>query len=64
MAVSKNKTRVQVSMRKEALDLIEKFAEATNMTKSEFIEDVCLAFIKDVCTHQQKLREQAKKGKA
>lgn len=63
MAISKDKTRLVVSMRKETADLIDKFAEATHMTKSEFVENVCIAFIKDVCETQKKMRKQAEEKK-
>lgn len=64
MAISKNKKRVDISLRIECYDLISKFADAMNMTKSEFIEDVCVAFINDVVKQQEARRKQAKKKEA
>lgn len=65
--VGKDKIRVSISMSKTHFDLISKFADAIKMTKSEFIEDVCVTFIGDVVKHQQEMnkkRKEAKKGQA
>lgn len=61
MAISKGKARLDISLKKESLDLITKFADAMGMTKSQFIEDVCISFIADVVKHQQELRKNSKK---
>lgn len=67
MAISKEKTSVKISIHKRSLDLIDKFASAMKMSKSEFIESVCVTFIGDVVKKQQQMRKantQTKKGKA
>lgn len=65
MAISKEKVNIKITLNKNSLDLISKFAEVTKMTKSEFIEEVCVTFIADVVKQQQEKRakENKKKGK-
>ena len=55
-----------ISMKEESAKAIQMFSEALKMSKSEFIEDVCLTFIHDVARKQASRRkeEKAKKGRA
>ena len=65
MAIAQNKVNIKITLSKNSLDLISKFADAMKMTKSEFIEGVCVAFIGDVVKqHQQKAKQKKMKGKA
>lgn len=64
MPVSAKKTRLYITIKKESLDLFTKFSEALGMTKSEFMEDICLSFIQDVVKKQQERRKSQQKGKA
>ena len=40
--------RLTLTMNKNSIDLIEKFATALNLTKSEFVESVCCNYIVQV----------------
>ena len=62
MAISKNKKRFEISMDKKSFELIETFSKAMHLTKSDFIESCCCAYIKAVVEHQEAQRKQ-KKGK-
>ena len=62
MAISKEKKRVSITITKTADDLISKFAEALGMTKSKFVQDVCLTFIKDVVAKAEKKRKNKKEA--
>ena len=62
MAISKNKKRFEISMDKNSYELISKFADAMHLTKSDFIESCCCAYIKEVIETQEMLRKQNKKG--
>lgn len=69
MPVRKGKVVMTISMDEQSAKAIEIFSEALNMKKSEFIEDVCMAFIQDVSRKQAERRKKAeakakKKGKA
>lgn len=72
MAVRKGKVVMTISMSEQSAKAIEIFSEALNMKKSEFIEDVCMAFIQDVSRKQAQRRKEAetkekakqKKGRA
>jgi hypothetical protein len=70
MAIAQNKTNIKITLSKNSLDLISKFADAMKMTKSEFIEEVCISFIADVVKQQQqrlaqdKAKQKKMKGKA
>lgn len=60
--LSKDKARLEISLKKESLELITMFADALNMKKSEFVEMVCLTFIQDVVkTNQAKTISKDKK---
>ncbi len=61
--LSKEKARLEVSIKKESLDLITNFSKALGMKKSEFIEEVCLAFISDVCKKSKERRKNKKEAK-
>lgn len=52
---------LQITITKEAKEAISMFAEALKMTKSEFIESVCMTFISDVAKNSKKNRQKAKK---
>ena len=46
MAINKERNaRLTLTMNKNSIDLISKFASALNLTKSEFIESVCCNYI-------------------
>ena len=60
----KDKVRLTISIHPQSLDLIGKFADGLKMSKSEFLEDVAMTFIKDVVTKAQDKRKNTKKGKA
>ena len=62
MPISKNKKRFEISMDKNSYELISKFADAMHLTKSDFIESCCCAYIKEVIEAQEMLRKQNKKG--
>ena len=62
MAISKDKKRFEISMDKKSFELIETFSKAMHLTKSDFIESCCCAYIKAVVEHQEAQRKQ-KKGK-
>lgn len=64
MAVRKGKVVMTISMDEQSAKAIQIFAEALNMKKSEFIEDVCMTFIHDVAQKQAERRKKAKKGDA
>lgn len=67
MAVRKGKVVMTISMDERSAEAIQMFADAMNMKKSEFIEDVCMAFIQDVAKKQAERRKlaeaKAKKGR-
>ena len=51
-------------MDKTSYELISKFSEAMHLTKSDFIESCCCAYIKEVVETQEALRlQKEKKGK-
>lgn len=64
MAVKKGKVRMTISMDAQSADAIKIFSDALKMTKSEFVEDVCMAFIHNVSVKQAERRKKAKKGDA
>lgn len=65
MGVRKGKVVMTISMTEQSAKAIEIFSEALNMKKSEFIEDVCMAFIQDVARKQaERRKKKAKKGDA
>lgn len=49
MAIKKTKKRFEISMEKEAYELITKFSEAHHMSKSEFIVCCCMKYINAIC---------------
>lgn len=59
--ISKNKKRFEISMDKKSYDLISKFSEVMHLTKSEFIESCCCAYIKEVVDYQLAQRKGEKK---
>ena len=61
MPISKNKKRFEISMDKASYELISKFSEAMGLTKSDFIESCCCAYIKEVVESQEALRLQKEK---
>jgi len=69
MGVRKGKVVMTISMDARSAEAIQMFSDAMNMKKSEFIEDVCMAFIQDVAKKQAERRKLAeakakKKGRA
>ena len=62
--VKEGKVRMTISMDKESANAINIFSDAMKMSKSEFVEDVCMAFIQDVAKKQAERRKKAKKGDA
>ena len=56
----KDKVRLTISIHPQSLDLIGKFADGLKMSKSEFLEDVAMTFIKDVVTKAQDKRNYPK----
>lgn len=61
MAIKKSKKRFEISMDKKSYDLISKFSEVMHLTKSEFIESCCCAYIKEVVDYQLAQRKGDKK---
>ena len=60
--ISKNKKRFEISMDKNSYELISKFSEAMHLTKSDFIESCCCAYIKEVIETQEMLRKHETKN--
>ena len=55
--------RLTLTMNKNSIDLIDKFATALNLTKSEFVESVCCNYIVKVVKNAEEKRK-AEKEKA
>ena len=63
MINKENNARLTLTMNKNSLDLIDKFATALNLTKSEFVESVCCNYIVKVVKNAEEKRK-AEKEKA
>ncbi|MBO7734194.1 MAG: hypothetical protein J6S67_16640 [Methanobrevibacter sp.] len=58
--IKKGNVRFEISMEKEAYDLISKFSNAYHMRKSEFIVCCCLNHIQNICTAIEKSKQNKK----
>lgn len=52
--------RIMITMNKNSIDLIEKFASTLNLTMSQFIESVCCSHIISVVKQAEKQRKELK----
>ena len=62
MIDKKNNARLTLTMNKNSIDLIEKFATALNLTKSEFVESVCCNYIVQVVKNAEAKRKANKEA--
>ena len=60
--IKEDNVRISITMKKESLDCISIFAKQLKLSKSEFIECVCIKHIQDVCIAQERKRQLAKKN--
>ena len=52
--------RVHITMNKNSIDLIQKFASALNLTMSQFVESVCVSHIMTIVKSAEKQRQELK----
>lgn len=61
--IGKDMKRLTITMNKNSIDLIDKFATALNLTKSDFIESVCCNYIVQVVKKAEDQRKELIKEK-
>ena len=52
--------RVHITMNKNSIDLIQKFAKALKLTMSQFVESVCVSHIMSIVKSAEKQRKELK----
>lgn len=65
--IKKCNKRISITMNKQSIDLIEKFAKALNLSVSQFVESVCcshiISVVKKADRERKELQEKAKQKK-